>query len=196
MASLLRNLGAATALDEGIAPIVLSAVVVFVASSLVHMLLPFHKSDYRKLPNEDATLDALRSPDLVPGIYHFPYMRSPKEMKSPELLAKCERGPVGLLTVLRSGRMNMGKYLGQWFLFCLLVGFFCAYLAGHTVPMGARYLAVFRVVGTTAFMAYNFGQIQDSIWKGQPWGATWKHVFDGLLYSLLTAGVFGWLWPR
>src|SRR6266851_8791731 len=34
-------------------PIVLSAVIVFVASSIMYMLLPYHRSDYRKLPEED-----------------------------------------------------------------------------------------------------------------------------------------------
>ena len=34
-------------------PILLSAVIVFVASSIIHMVLPVHRGDYRKLPEED-----------------------------------------------------------------------------------------------------------------------------------------------
>jgi len=45
-------------------------------------------------------------------------------------------------------------------------------------------------------MAYGVGNFANSIWKGQPWGATAKEIFDGLLYALGTGGAFGWLWPR
>jgi hypothetical protein len=55
---------------------------------------------------------------------------------------------------------------------------------------------VFRLVGTAAFMGYSLALLQHSIWYKRNWGTTLKSVFDGLLYGLLTAGVFGWLWPR
>ena len=90
----------------------------------------------------------------------------------------------------------MPKFLVQWFVYCLLIGFFVAYLAAHTVPFGAKYPAVFRVVGTAAFLAYGLGHVSDGIWKGQTWLMTIKEVIDGLVYGLLTAGTFGWLWPR
>jgi hypothetical protein len=177
-------------------PILLSAVIVFVASSIFHMLLPIHKSDYRKLPEEGRVLDALRAAGVTPGrTYHFPYTTH-KEMKSPEAVERFKRGPVGLLTVIPSGPPAMGKYLGQWFLYCVVIGVFVAYLTGRTLNPGTPYLEVFRVAGTTAFLGYAVAQIQDSIWKGQSWSVTLKHVFDGLIYGLLTAGTFGWLWPR
>ena len=177
-------------------PILLSAVIVFVASSILHMVLPFHKSDYRKLPEEDKVVDALRAAGVTPGpVYHFPHTTH-KEMKSPEVVEKFKRGPVGLLTVMPSGAPAMGKYLALWFLNCVLVGIFVAYLTGRTRVFGTQYLEVFRVAGTTAFMGYGLAQVQDSIWKGQTWSVTAKHVFDGLIYALLTAGTFGWLWPR
>ena len=176
--------------------ILLSAVIVFVASSIIHMVLPIHKSDYRKLPEEGRVLDALRAADVTPGpTYHFPHTTH-KEMKSPEVVEKFKRGPVGLLTVIRSGPPAMGKFLGQWFLYCLVISIFTAYLTGRTRAPGTHYLEVFRVAGTTAFLGYAAAQVQDSIWKGQPWGVTLKHVLDGLIYALLTAGTFGWLWPR
>jgi hypothetical protein len=177
-------------------PIVLSAVIVFVASSLIHMVLPLHKSDYRKLPAEDRVLDALRTAAVTPGrTYYFPYATH-KEMKSPEAVERFKRGPVGLLTVIPSGPPAMGKYLVQWFIYCLVVGVFAAYVTGRTRSPGTQYLEVFRVAGTTAFLGYAAAQVQDSIWKGQSWSVTVKHVFDGLVYGLLTAGTFGWLWPR
>jgi hypothetical protein len=176
-------------------PIVLSAVIVFVASSVIHMLLPYHRSDYRQLPDEDKILGALRTVTLTRGLYVFPYCTH-KDMNSPTLAEKRKQGPVGFMTILPSGPPVMAKFLVQWFVFCLVIGFFVAYLTGHTVPPGAPYPAVFRVVGTAAFLAYGLGNLSNGIWKGQTWSSTLKEVFDGLLYGLLTAGTFGWLWPR
>lgn len=177
-------------------PIVLSAVIVFIASSIMHMVLPYHKSDYRKLPNEDKALNGLRGEALAPGTYHFPHCASHKDMNSPEYVDKLKRGPVGLVTIMPSGPINMGKHLGLWFAFCLAISFMTAYLTGRTVPVGATYLAVFRVAGTAAFLGYAASHLSDSIWKGQLWSTTIKHVFDGLIYACLTAGTFGWQWPR
>jgi len=176
-------------------PIVLSAVIVFVASSIMHMVLPYHHSDYQQLPEEEKVLAPLRGASLKRGLYAFPYCTH-KEMKSPAMVEKFKQGPVGLLTVFPSGPVNMPKYLVQWFVFCLVIGFFVAYLTGHTVGEGAPYLQVFRVAGTAAFLGYGLGNLSNSIWKGQPWSNTIKEVCDGLIYGLLTAGTFGWLWPR
>jgi len=176
-------------------PIVVAAVIVFVASSIMHMVLPYHRSDYSQLPDEDKVRTALRSLDLKRGLYIFPYCTH-KDMKSPAVAEKYKEGPVGFLTIMPNGLPVMPKFLGQWFLYCLLVGFFVAYLTAHTVGMGANYRVVFRVTGTAAFLAYGLGHLSDGIWKGQKWSNTMKDVFDGLIYGLLTAGTFGWLWPR
>ena len=176
-------------------PIVLSAVIVFVASSIMHMLLPYHRGDYKQLPDEDKLLPALRSAGLTRGLYIFPF-GTHKDMKSPAMLEKYKQGPVGMMTVFPSGPPVMPKFLGLWFAYCLVIGFFVAYLTGHTVMSGAHYLAVFRVAGTAAFLAYGLGQLSNGIWKGQTWSFTIKEVVDGLIYALLTAGTFGWLWPR
>jgi hypothetical protein len=177
-------------------PILLSAVIVFVASSLIHMVLPFHKNDYRKLPEEERVMDALRSAGVTPGpTYHFPHTTH-KEMKSPEVVEKFKRGPTGLLTVRPSGAPGLGKFLAQWFLYCIVISIFVAYLTGRTRDPGTPYLEVFRVAGTAAFLAYAGALAQNSIWKGETWGVTFKHVIDGLIYGLLTAGTFGWLWPK
>ncbi len=173
--------------------ILLSAVIVFVASSIMHMLLPYHRSDYHQLPEEDKVRAALRG--LPQGLYIFPFTNH-KDMKSPAMVEKYKEGPVGMMSVAPNGPPAMPRFLGQWFAYCLLISFFTAYLTGHTVPSGVNYLAVFRVAGTAAFMAYGFGSISNAIWKGQPWAMTIKEVFDGLVYGLLTAGTFGWLWPR
>jgi hypothetical protein len=174
-------------------PIVLAAVIVFIASSVMHMVLPYHKSDYHKLPDEEKVREALRG--TTRGLYVMPFCTH-QEMKKPEVVEKYKTGPVGFVTIMPSGPPAMGKFLGLWFIYCLIIGFFTAYVAAHTVPSGASYLAVFRVVGTVAFMAYGLGHLMNGIWKGQTWGMTIKEVVDGLIYGLLTAGTFGWLWPR
>ena len=177
-------------------PILLSAVIVFVASSILHMLLPIHKSDYRKLPDEDKVLDTLRATGVTPGReYRFPFC-SMKDMKSPATQDKFKRGPVGVLTIIPSGVPNIGKNLAQWFLYSVVVSIFAAYLTGRTRMPGTEYLEVFRVAGCTAFLGYSVALAQNAIWRGETWVVTLKHVFDGLIYGLLTGGTFGWLWPK
>jgi hypothetical protein len=176
-------------------PILLSAAVVFIASSIMHTLLTYHRSDIRQLPEEDKVLAALRAAGLQRGLYVFPY-GSPKEMKSPAMAEKYKQGPVGMMTVFPSGLPVMPKFLGMWFAFCLILSFFVAYLTGRTVAPGVPFLAAFRVAATAAFLAYGLGQLANSIWKGQPWSATLKEVFDGLIYGLLTGAIFACLWPH
>ena len=176
-------------------PILLSAVIVFIASSILHMVLPYHKSDYHPLPDEDKLLAALRGAGLKRGLYFFPF-GTHKEMKSPAMIEKYKQGPVGTMTIFPSGPPAMTKYLVTWSVYCLIVRFFEAYLSGRTVPPGTSYLAVFRVAGTAAFLAYGVGLLSNGIWKGQPWGMVIKEVIDGLIYSLLMAGTFGWRWPH
>jgi hypothetical protein len=176
-------------------PIVLSAVIVFIASSILHMVLPYHKSDYQKLPDEDKLLPVLRAANLKRGLYVFPFCTQ-KEMKSPAMIEKYNQGPVGMMTILHNGPPAMGKFLGLWFAYCLVVSLIVADLAAHTVYPFETQRHIFRVVGVSAFLAYGMGNIVNSIWKGQTWSMTIKEVIDGLIYAVLTAATFAWLWPR
>lgn len=176
-------------------PIVLSAVVVFVASSVLHMVLKYHQSDYSKLAGEDAVMAAMREAGVKPGHYYVPHCVDPKEMANEDLQAKFKQGPVAFLNVLPAGVPSMGKSLLGWFIHALVISLFVGYLASRTRGAGAEYLEVFRVCGTAAFLGYSGSQAAESIWKGLPWSVSIKHIFDGFVYALLTAGVFGWLWP-
>lgn len=177
-------------------PILLAAVLVFVASSIIHMVLKYHNSDFARVPNEDQVASALRPFNIPPGSYVLPRAADMKQMKTPEYQEKLKKGPVVMMTVFPSGPMGMGKQLAQWFGFCVLVSLFAGYLATRTLPFGEEYLSVFRVTGTVAFAGYGLALLQGSIWYGRRWAVTLKSVFDALLYGLLTAGAFGWLWPR
>lgn len=176
-------------------PIVLSAVIVFIASSIMHVVLPYHRGDYKKVPDEDKALSALRAAGLTRGLYVFPFCE-PKEMKSPAMVEKYKQGPVGMMTVFPTGQPFLPKFLGLWFGYCLIIAFFVAYLAAQTIAPGTDYLQVFRVVGTAAFLAFGLGLLSNGIWKSMPWGFVIKEVVDGLVYALLMAGTFGWRWPR
>jgi len=177
-------------------PILLSSVLVFVLSSVIHTVLPWHKSDYPKLPNEDRVMDALRPLSIPPGDYMMPRPSSRQEMRSPQFVEKFKKGPVVMFTVFPGGSMSMGKNLVMWFLYSVVVGCFAAYVAGRALPAGAAYLQVFRFAGVTAFVAYSVALWQMSIWYHRSWVTTIKATVDGLIYALLTAGTFGWLWPR
>jgi hypothetical protein len=177
-------------------PILVSAIIVFVASSIIHMVTPWHKNDYQKMPSEDKVLEALRPFALPPGDYMAPFCNDMKEMKSAGFIDKREKGPVMVATVVPSGPVAMGASLVQWFIYCLVVGFFVAYVAGHALPVGAGYRQVFRLAGVTAFAGYALALWQMSIWLRRSWGTTLRSTIDGLIYALLTGGAFGWLWPH
>jgi hypothetical protein len=176
-------------------PILLSAVLVFVASSVIHMASPWHRSDYPRLVNEDLVMDALRPLAIPMGDYMMPRPATRAEMTSPAFQEKFKRGPVVMFTVMPS-EMSMGRNLAMWFAYCVVVGVFAAYLAGRALAPGTTYLQVFRFAGATAFVGYSLALWQMSIWYRRAWATTIKATVDGLIYACLTAGAFGWLWPR
>lgn len=176
-------------------PILLSAIGVFIASSILHMVLKFwHMPDYHGFSNENEVGAAIRKGNPVPGMYMLPFCKM-EDMKKPEAQEKFKQGPVGFMILRTSGMPNMGKSLGLWFVFCLVVSYFAAYVAASTLAGGTAGLQVFRVVGTVAFMAYAFGALPMGIWYGQPWKAVTKDVIDGLIYGLVTGAIFAALWP-
>ena len=176
-------------------PILLSAVFIFVASSIIHMAMPYHRSDFSKLPGEEDVMEGLRAAKIPPGDYVMPQASGNKEMNSPEYKEKLEQGPIAFMTVLPNGQLGMGASLVQWFVYCIVVGACAAYVAGRALGPGSDYLEVFRFAGCAAFLSYTMALWQMSIWYKRKWSTTIKFVFDGLIYSLITAGTFGWLWP-
>jgi len=176
-------------------PVILSAVVVFVASSIIHMALKHHKADIKPLPNEDAVRAALVKGNLSPGLYFTPYCMDNKQMKEPAIREKFEKGPVAMLTIYPKGSPMLPKHLALWFGFSVLVSFVAGYVARHTLHPGADGMLVMRITGTVAFAGYALSHVSDSIWKGQPWGNTARAMLDGLIYAVLTGLTFRLLWP-
>jgi hypothetical protein len=174
-------------------PILVAAVIVFIASSLVWTVIGWHNSDWKKLPDEEAARNALKGVPV--GEYSVPYAAGNKDRASEEWQARYKEGPAVMLTVLPHGSLSMGKQLGQWFVYLLVVSLLIAYVAGSTLPGGTHYLKVFQVTGTVGVLAYSGNAAMQSIWFGHGWSRTFKDIVDGVIYGLLTAGVFGWLWP-
>jgi hypothetical protein len=176
-------------------PILLSAVFVFIASSLIHMVLGYHKNDYEQLPQQDQIMEAVRPFNIAPGDYVVPRAATMADMKTPEFMEKMKRGPVFSMTVHPPGQWAMGGRLAQWFVFSIVVSLFAGYIASRTLPAGTEYLQVMRIVGTVAFAGYALGHIPESVWYNKKWSTTFKNMFDGLIYGFVTGGTFGWLWP-
>ena len=180
-------------------PIVLSAVFVFIGSSVIWTALKWHDGDWKRVSGDAELQEALRRAGVTTGQYMFPY----HDPKAPDAAAQKQafteryaKGPVGVIYAGQPGTMSMGKNLAQMLVYFLVVSFFVAYVASHALAQGASYLKVFQVVGAVTFLAYGAGQFVDSIWFSRSWRSTWLNVLDALIYCGLTAGTFGWLWPR
>lgn len=176
-------------------PIVVSTIFVFIASNLIWMVLQLHKNDWAKLPDEEAFAKVVNDQSPAPGEYTFPYAAGSADWKSDEWKEKFKRGPVGFLTLRPAGEMAMGKNMVLWIVYIIIIEIFVAYLAGHTLAAGTHYLQVFRVAGTAAILGFAGAVAPEAIWMGRGWGSVAKFIVDGIVYGLLTAGTFGWLWP-
>ncbi|MBI3790281.1 MAG: hypothetical protein HY275_05325 [Gemmatimonadetes bacterium] len=177
-------------------PIVVSAVFAMIALFLIHGLVGWHRADMVALPGETQVMDTLRTLGVQPGDYRFPYGTTVAEMEAPEFVQKMNTGAVGIMTIWPNGELPMGKMMGQWFAYALVVAVFAAYVTGRTLGVGAPYLTVFRVSGAVTFCCYAMAHWQNWIWWGRSTRFTVTHTLDGLIYALLTGGTFGWLWPR
>jgi hypothetical protein len=174
-------------------PILVAAVLVFIASSVVWMFLPHHKSDFKPAPDEEALRAALKG--ATPGAYMVPHAGSPEAQKDPAMMEKYLEGPNGFINIVPSRAPGMGKKMILTFGYYIVAGIFVSYLASRSLSAGADYMDVFRFTSVLAFMAYAFSAPPAAIWFGLPWSHVAKNAADSLLYGLLTGGVFGWLWP-
>ncbi len=175
-------------------PILLSTVAVYIASSLIWAVIQYHNSDWRKLPDEDAARAALKG--VAPGQYSVPHAADGKARQNEAWQARYAEGPTVLMVVFPPGPLSMGKQLGQWVIYLLIMSTIIAYVAGTALPAGADYMKVFQLVATVATLGYAGYSVAGSVWFGHLWTRTAKDILDGLIYGLLTAGVFGWLWPQ
>lgn len=177
-------------------PILLSAVAVFITSSIVHMVLGYHNTDFKKLPDEDGVMRALGPFNLPPAQYIFPAPQGAASMKDPAFLEKRKRGPAGFLNVFPNAMPAMGPLMGKWFVYSVVVAIFAAYLTGRALGPGAEGSEIFRFGMTTTFLAYGMSDVSNSIWYGVAWSTTFKRLFDAALYGAVTGAVLVWMWPK
>jgi hypothetical protein len=177
-------------------PIVLSAVLIFVASSLIHMVFKWHNGDYWKLSNEDEVRAVVRAGSPAPGQYVIPHCADMKAMGSPEMQRKFVEGPIAFVTVRASGPPKMGATLGMWFTYVLAVCLIAAYVGNKSLGEGASFFQVARVVGALSFLSYAGGSVQYGIWMGKPWSSVAKDILDAIIYAVIAGSVFGCFWPR
>lgn len=176
-------------------PILIAAVLAWISSSLIHMLLKYHNGDYQQLKNEDEVAAAIRNGSPDKGVHSLPYCLDMKEMADETMQKKFADGPVAFVTVFDNGMPNMPKLIGQQILYFLIGCTLIAYCAALMLAPSAEYLTVFRVVSSVAFLAFGWGQVPFAIWYGHKWSTSAKFLLDALIYALIVAGVFAWLWP-
>ncbi len=176
-------------------PVLVATVFVFIASNLIWMVLRVHRNDWGKLPDEDAFAEALGAQSPPPGEYVFPHSAGPEDWKSEAWQEKFKRGPCGFLTLTPTGEMAIGKSMAFWLIYVVVIEVFVAYLAGQTMAAGTDYLRVFQIAGTAAVLGFAGACAPEAIWLGRQWSNVFKTIADGVVYGLLSAGVFGWLWP-
>ncbi len=175
-------------------PILASAVLVFIASSIIHMAIKWHQADYHGFANEEAVRSAIRAGNAAPGQYVVPYCREMKDMAAPEMQAKFREGPNAFVAIRPAGPPSMGRPLGLWFVYLVAVGVLAAYIASKTLPATATFWQVCRVASVLPFMAYCGGSVQLAIWMGKPWPSVARDLLDGLIYGAITGLTFAWLW--
>jgi hypothetical protein len=89
----------------------------------------------------------------------------------------------------------MGKSLGLWFVWTLVVASFASLVALHTIPLNGDAHMAAHVIALISFVMYGAGSVQDFIWMGKPFSSMMKYLLDALIYSVVTALSFMWLWP-
>lgn len=174
-------------------PILLGAVLVFIASAVIWMATPLHKEDIKPAP------EALEGPvgqlGLAPGTYMFPMPEGGnKDFKDPAFVARFDKGPWGVLTVWK-GKPNFGLNLLRTFIVYLVIMIFVAYVAGRASTPGAPYMDVFQVAGAAAVLGFTFGGLPNDIFFGKPARFVVTGLIEAAIFATLTAGVFAGFWP-
>jgi len=174
-------------------PIVVSTIAVFILSSLINMMLPWHKKDFAPLPSEDALLDAFRTAGVQPGDYMMPYASGMEDMRSEAHKQKVLRGPVVIMSVMQRKSLSMTPFLVGWLIFVFLVSVLAACMAVVGAPVGGAH-TIFHVVGLFTWSAYAFALWPLAIWYGRSTRVTLTATLDGLIYAVATGLIFVWLW--
>lgn len=175
--------------------ILLSGSFAWIASALIHMVVKYHNSDYKKLNNEAEVAKAIDSGKSGVGFYTLPHCADFKEMEDPKVQQQFKDGPVAMVTIMPNGLPPMGKLLTQQLLFFVLGSLLIGYVGTLGLVGSSASVDIFRMLFVTGFICYGWAAIPYSIWFGHPWSVTVKYLIDAAIYSAVTALTFVWLWP-
>jgi hypothetical protein len=176
-------------------PILVSTVFRLIASFLLHMVLPHHRTDFDRIEDEERFSVELASHGLRQGQYNFPYFGSPVEEKDPEFQRGVRQGPIGILLIGANKLSPSPRHMIIQFAYFFALNTVVAYIAAQALPSGSDYASVFQLTGATSLIAYAGGYFDYPIWYHFRWAFAWKAAGDSLIRSLVIAGVFGRLWP-
>ncbi|HEY4216459.1 MAG TPA: hypothetical protein VGM67_04945 [Gemmatimonadaceae bacterium] len=184
-----------TPITSLVLPMLAAAVAVFVLSMIVQAVMPWHKTDFGNVPDDDVFLNAIRQLDIPPGDYTVPSPRLPNGERNPDFVEKWAKGPSVTMTVIPPSD-SMVRYMAQWFAFTLLVAVIAGWVTGTIVRPGGSDHAIFHYGAIITFLSYSLGAWPLSIWYHRRWSTAFKSAFDALLYGVATGLVFVWLWPK
>jgi hypothetical protein len=170
-------------------PILVAGALTFVVGALIWMVMPWHKTDFRKTNDEEGVRAALKGQQ--PGTYTVPHALTNADYQSEQMQQKFKDGPQAFIIVVPSGLPQMGPKLIKMFGINLAVAALCAYFL--VMAPTDNYMDTFRLTCTVSWTAYGMAYLQESVWFGRPWSHTVKSLVDALIYGLVTGGVFGWL---
>lgn len=172
-------------------PILLTTVMLFFSGFICWMVLPNHKPDWKKLPNETEFLHKMAEWDIPKGNYAYPYAMDKESMEGENAKKAIEQGTFGTIQAW-GGQPSMGNNLLCQVGFLFVTNFCLAYLATLGVAPGADFMTVFRFVATAAFLTFTAAVVPGAIWfKNRITG----HIIDGVIQAAIAGAVFAWLWP-
>lgn len=175
--------------------VILVTIATFVASAIFWTVMPWHDTEMKPLPNEDAVRQVLHEQGVTQGQWRIPGFRSHAEGQSPEARQRYMTGPVGIIQLEKPGGIAMGPRLLKTFAYFFVIAFLTAYVLRHAFLPGAECTMVARVACCTAFMAHALGHVQDAIWFGKSWKRVLFQALDSVVYAVITAAIFATMWP-
>ncbi len=158
--------------------VLLSSVLVFIVSTIIHTVLKWHESDYAALtPEQERAFAAFPS-----GSFYSPHRKnSPSHQAWQE---RCKREPAVMIRVRSSKHAEhptMGIHLSLWFLYVLVVSAVTAYAETLAKPAHSTSLCFL-----VSFLAYWGAEPSKCIWYMVPVSQAAKNAVDSLLYALAT----------
>ncbi|MBI5647221.1 MAG: hypothetical protein HY962_09850 [Ignavibacteriae bacterium] len=140
----------------------LGGLVMFVWTSVNHMLLPTAEMGVRSMPNEDPVIEALRNNVPEPGMYYFPGFDLGEKMTPEQEAAwtqKHKTGPAGLLIYKPVGGEPMPPMmLVTEFVSTILAALFMALIAARLSGAYMKRVLLLSLLGLFGWVSISLSQ--------------------------------------